>query len=366
MKILNLAISFWIAAAGIGQLFAVPAAPVVCPASLQALVTAAPAGGTLYVPACTFTESITIDKDLAVVGATSGGVTILNAPVGERAITLTGDHTLNLQNFTITGGSPDTGGGGAILANEGSLQISHCHIYNNSASDGGAIYQGNAAGTDYLTEDVIEDNHVTGQGGGMFANGTVISTNTVFSTNTAGSHGGGMSVWTGSANINGGSFAGNTAALNGGGVNINNGLSVTGVDFNDNISGDSGGAITQWNASYTISITQSNFHRNKAKNHGGGIYVNSVVFLNQDWFDANVVDSGAVSDTSGGGVHAGNSGGITASPAVTVLNSKFTGNEARCKSGCYSEGGGIYIDSKGNGTTPTLAVMSNDLFDANK
>ena len=368
MRILNLAFSFWLAVTGLWPSFLAPAVALDCSTPLQTLINTNTTG-TLFLPACTYTENVTISKDLAIIGATSSGETILQAPANQRIITLAGDHTLNLQYLTLTGGSPVVGNaGGAILADGGSLQISHSHFYNNSASDGGAIYQGKADGVVRLTNDLFENNHSTnGQGGAIFANGTIISTDSIFNSNTANSHGGAMTVWTGDTTITGGSFTSNTAGGNGGAVNVNNGLSVSGVTFTSNTSGDSGGAITQWNASFTISIVSSNFHGNKATNKGGGVYVNSVVILNQDWFDANSVDSGTINtvNTYGGGVFAGNTGKVFAVPAVTVQNSKFTGNATHCKLGCYSKGGGIYIENIQEIATPTLAVLSNVIFDAN-
>ena len=367
MRILNVALSFCLAVSGLGLSFLRPATLSTCPTPLQTLINNAANNDTLYLPACNYTESVTIDKNLALIGVTSGGTTLLQAPANQRIITLTGDHTLNLQYLTLTGGSPDDGNaGGAILANDGSLQISHSHISNNSASNGGAIYQGKAAGSVYLTSDVFENNHATnGQGGAIYANGNVVSADSTFNGNSASSHGGAITVWSGSTTITGGSFTGNAAAGNGGAVNLNNGLSVSGVTFTSNTSADSGGAITQWNAGFTILIASSNFHSNKAVNKGGGVYVNSVVALNQDWFDSNSVDSFTTDDTYGGGVYAGNTGNVTATPAVTIENSRFTGNATHCNSGCYSKGGGIYIENSLGGATPTLTVVSNVVFDSN-
>jgi hypothetical protein len=53
-----------------------------CPPSLQALIDGTPIGGTLTLPACTFTESVIINKDLTLVGDSSGG-TILQAPLNQ-------------------------------------------------------------------------------------------------------------------------------------------------------------------------------------------------------------------------------------------------------------------------------------------
>ena len=368
MKFFNLAFGILLALAGLWPTRALLAAPADCSATLQSLIDGAPSSA-LYLPACTYTESVTINKDLAIIGATSGGSTILQAPAHSRIITLTGNHALNLQNLTLTGGNPNDGeAGGAIQASSGSLNIADSHLYNNQAASGGAIYQGNAAGNLFLSYDTIENNQTTQtDGGAVFAFGNIISTSTNFNNNSAARYGGALSNYSGNTTINGGNFTGNSSGLNGGAVNVNDGLSVSNTNFVNNTSGDSGGAITQWNAPYNNSITHSYFHGNKAKNKGGGVFINSVVTFDQDWFDANTVDT-ATSGVYpyGGGVYAGNSGGDYQTPAVTVLNSKFTLNKAVYDTALASFGGGLYIENPSHdGSSVTLAVISNTTFDNN-
>jgi predicted outer membrane repeat protein len=334
-----------------------------CPPSLQALIDSTPAAGTLTLPACTFTESVTINKDLTLVGDSSGG-TILQAPPDQRVITFIGEYLLKLQRLTLTGGN-SASAGGAVYAQNGSLQISDSHIDNNSATYGGGIYNANAAASVTITNTLIENNSAGVHGGGIFAYGPLNLTNSIINSNTAVWHGGGVSVLNGTTSIQGGSFSNNVAGSgNGGAVNVNNGLVVSGTSFNHNSAGDSGGAITQWNPGYQIVIANAVFHGNTAKLNGGGVYVNSVVTFDHDTFDANIVNSGNASDVYGGGVYAGNTGNVIDKSAVTVLDSTFTSNEAKCSACAFQEGGGIYVRYAGSVTTG-ITTISRSSFDGN-
>lgn len=340
-----------------------------CPPSLQALIDGTPIGGTLTLPACTFTESVIINKDLTLVGDSSGG-TILQAPLNQRVITVVGNVNINLQYLSITGGNAAASGGGAIytpdgITSSGSLQISDSYIYNNIAAYGGGIYAGNTTSSVTISNTLLENNSATQQGGGIYSKESLSLTNANFFSNTTVWHGGGISVLNGSTTINGGSFYNNTAGSgNGGAVNVNNGLVVSGTSFYHNSAGDSGGAITQWNKSFQIVIANAVFHGNTAKLHGGGVYVNSVVTFDHDIFDANIVDSGDTRDVFGGGVYAGNTGNVTNQSAVTVLDSTFTSNETKCSGCAFQGGGGIYVRYAGSITTG-ITTISRSSFDGN-
>jgi predicted outer membrane repeat protein len=336
-----------------------------CPPSLQDLIDATPAGGTLSLPACTFAESVTIDKDLTIIGDPSGDTNI-QAPPGQRVITFTGPDLLKLQYLTLTDGDAGTsGGGGAVMSLNGSLQISDSRIDGNTAAYGGGIYTDNDAASVAITDTLIENNSATQQGGGIFAKGSLTLFNTDVISNTASSHGGGITVLNGNTLIQGGRFANNVAVTgNGGAVNVNNGLGVVAATFENNSAGDSGGAITQWNPGYPVEIDYSNFKGNSAKTHGGGVFINSVVYFLKDTFEANVVNSGDARRTYGGGIYAGNTGNVTDKSVVTVVGSTFISNTADCPSCPSSSGGGIFVDYAGNDYA-AITTISYSSFDGN-
>ena len=195
---------------------------------------------------------------LAISGANAYGVFIINTSV---AVTITG--------LTIRNGNASGGGG---INSAGTLMIYNTNIVSNTAGYGGGVYQSGSGRVDILNS-LVEFNHSGYQGGGLFINGDAALTNTLVLTNTAGADGGGLTDWAGRTDLSGGMFAGNSAGGNGGGINVNNSLSVNGTQFNSNIANDSGGALLQWNAGYTVAVTNARFERNRAKNKGGGVFV---------------------------------------------------------------------------------------------
>ncbi|HEX8940906.1 MAG TPA: right-handed parallel beta-helix repeat-containing protein [Candidatus Limnocylindrales bacterium] len=85
---------------------ATTAPPATCPASLQALVNAAPAGGTLNVPACTFHETVSIGKALTVVGpatVTGDGTRTQGIRITASGVTLDGLSVTAVANALQTG-----------------------------------------------------------------------------------------------------------------------------------------------------------------------------------------------------------------------------------------------------------------------
>jgi predicted outer membrane repeat protein len=345
----------------------IPHLPAVCPASIQTLIDSIPNGGTINLPACTFTESLVIqNKSLTIIGDSSGNTIIQSAP-NNRVIEFTGNYTLSLQNLVLSGGNAGANAGGGVDVPDGSLQITNCTIRNNSAVYGGGIFQGFNGGTLSISNSLIENNQAGQQGGGVFAKGTVTLTDTVFNSNSAGWHGGGLSNWEGDTTITRGSFSSNTASAgNGGAVNANNGLVVHGTQFSTNSAGDSGGAITQWNANFQIAISHATFQGNTAKNKGGGIFINSVLILDHDVFNTNIVNSGGAGNAYGGGVYAGNSGNVTAAPALVVTDSVFTGNKTMCAGCAIISGGGIYFGKSVLSNPLPTVLISGASFDANQ
>jgi predicted outer membrane repeat protein len=242
-------------------------------ATIQSMIDDAPDGGTVNIAAGTYTESLTVNKTLTLTGASSA-TTIIQAVSGQRVITVTSGHNLRLENLTMTGGHPTDAGGGVYAAG-GNLQIVNCRITNNSAEWGGGLFQEGASGRVDVIGSRIELNTSASQGGGMFVRGSAALTNTLVLSNAAGLYGGGLHVDNGRTDLNGGLFSNNRAlGDNGGAVNVNNGISITGTHFISNTTNDSGGALLQWNAGYTVTVTNARFERNTAKNKGGGASIN--------------------------------------------------------------------------------------------
>jgi hypothetical protein len=330
------------------------------------LIDSAPDGATINLPACTFTESLVVtNKNLSIVG-TSAWTTVLQAPAGQRVLLFNGDKTLTLQHLVITGGHPSAAVGGGVSVPDGDLNVIHCRITQNSADYGGGIYQGNKGHTLNIINSTIDQNTSTWHGGGVFAKGDTHLTNTTFNDNTAGMHGGGLMNWEANTIIDGGSFARNHATTgNGGAVNVNNDLDVDAAQFTDNTSNELGGAITQWNPGYGIQISSSSFQGNTTKSKGGAVFINSSLSLDHDTFTGNIVNSGGNADAYGGAIYAGNSGNITAVPALLVSNSTFTANQVNCTGCIYLEGGGIFFGKTNQVLPLPSAIVSFSSFTGN-
>lgn len=305
--------------------------------TLQSMIDNTPAGGTVYIAAGTYTESLTVNRSLTLTGVTSG-TTIIQAVAGQRVITVTTDNNLRLENLTVTGGHPSSAVGGGIYVVSGSLTLINVRIAGNSADYGGGVFQSGQGGRVDASGSRIELNTTTNHGGGLYANGNVALTNTQFLSNTASWHGGGLHSQNGRVDVTGGLFAFNRATNgNGGAINLNNHLTLNGTQLISNTALN-GGGVQQWNASYSVALTNTRFERNAARHVGGGAAVSGTLTINGSTFVTNTVDSGDATDTFGGGLYAGGASQI----AVTT----FAGNTAFCINGgsCSSaNGGGLYI-----------------------
>jgi uncharacterized repeat protein (TIGR01451 family) len=318
-------------------------------ATIQSMIDAAPDGGTVSIPAGTYTESLTVNKTITLTGMSSA-TTIIHAVASQRVITVTSDHTLRLENLTLTGGQTgDDGGGVSVIT--GSLQIINCVIADNWARFGGGVYQWSTGRVDVIGSR-IERNQATQDGGGLYVSGDAALTDTLVLSNTAARHGGGLHVGAGRADVLGGLFAGNQAVNgNGGGIDLNNSISLSGTQVISNTAGQDGGGLLQWNSGQQVNVTNVRFERNQSSRDGGGLWARGNVTVTNSLLISNTADSHGSTYTHGGGAYV--------SGSTQVLSSTFRGNEATC-SGCgYTYGGGLY-----NASTFSITVQGG-LFESN-
>jgi predicted outer membrane repeat protein len=316
---------------------------------IQSMIDAAPDGGTVSIPAGTYTESLTANKTITLTGVSSA-TTIIHAVASQRVITVTSGHTLRLENLTVAGGRAGSGGGGGVSVDNGSLVIVNCIIVDNWASYGGGVFQGNTGRVDVVGSR-IERNHSDNHGGGLYVNGDVALTNTLVLTNTATWDGGGMTVWTGRTSVLGGRFAGNQAGRNGGGINLNNGIGVSGTQFISNTAGQDGGGLLQWNAGQQVNVTEARFERNQSGRDGGGLWAHGNVTVTNSLLISNTAGSHSSTYTHGGGAYV--------SGSTQVLSSTFRANKATCSNCGYTYGGGIH-----NASTFSVTIQGG-LFESN-
>jgi predicted outer membrane repeat protein len=336
---------------GLSVLITLPPVQAEPAATLQALIDAAPAGGTVNIAAGVYTESLTVNKTLTLTGVSST-TTIIQAMTGQRAITVMAGNNLRLEKLTVTGGQTNDAGGGILLAN-GSLTLINCRIISNSAAYGGGIFQEGTTGRVDVIGSQIESNTTVNHGGGLYVRGSVAFTSAQVLSNTATFHGGGAHVETGLATVSGGVWRANRAGRNGGAINSNGNLTLSGTAIISNTA-QNGGGVQQWNTMPTVLITNTRFERNVASSSGGGAAISGTLLISNSTFATNTVDSGNSNNTWGGGLYAYTS--------TQIFASTFSGNSAFCLYGgsCGAANGGGIFDRGAN------MKLTNVIFKANK
>lgn len=250
--------------------------------TVQAAITAASAGGEVWVAKGVYAENITLKGGVAVYGGFAGGetarsqrnwganVTVLDGNASGTVVTCPSGltSTAAIDGFTIRNGLGAFGGG--ISCTSSSPTIANNTISGNSATYGGGIF------CYYNSSPSISDNIITGNtasyGGGIectSSSSPSIANNTI-TDNTAG-YGGGIDCGSSSPTISSNTIAGNSAAFNGGGIECATSSSPTIV--NNTVTGNSapygGGGIQCAYSSPTI--TNNTVTGNTASAGGGGI-----------------------------------------------------------------------------------------------
>jgi hypothetical protein len=174
------------------------------------------AGDTIMVAPATYTENLTINLNLKIIGSGAattivdgGGVgtvftipytkthavlsklTIRNGYSAEDGGGILNLGTLRVNYSTISGNSAADYSSGGGIENDGTLTVNHSTLTANSSIRGGAIYN---LGTATINNSTISNNisggGAYGAGGGIFTGGTVTINNSTISRNIAGVGGG--------------------------------------------------------------------------------------------------------------------------------------------------------------------------------
>ena len=301
-------------------------------------------------------QTITLAPSLSTLDLSeTGGTEIIQGPT--VGVTIAGDNTFrilhvtaadvtaSLSDLTISAGSTTGDGGG--LYNEGTVSLTRCTITGNSADGSGGGVGSTGAGAVALDACTFSDNSASYNGGGLGVSGSdsVTLTGCTFSGNSTGQHGGGVA-WensgTGTLTISGGSLTGNTASSNGGGIASNNSgtgaVAITGVTLSTNSAYEGGGIYSENSSTGTMTMTDCSLTGNSADHYGGGLYSDN------SGGGAVTITGGSLASNSassgGGGIYSDNSGAGT----VAITGGSFTSNSASYY------GGGIYSENSGTGT----------------
>ncbi|MEJ2394300.1 MAG: choice-of-anchor Q domain-containing protein [Candidatus Thiodiazotropha sp.] len=308
--------------------------------SISAGIDAAADGDTITISAGTYSENPTILKSLTISGAGSD-LTIVDGGARDRVFFTQG--TIAISNLTVRNGDAgDSGLGGGIWANMGSLTLTDSVVSNNTASDGGGI---GTAGQLTLVRTVVSDNTATNSfgtssGGGLYIGGS--ATQTTISDST---------------------ISNNTSDYQAGGIfNIGQATTVTNSTISGNLtlgSGGGGALVNGSGSSANIVLSSVTITDNTADTYSGGILNNYGQIRLHNSLVAGNRDSGYAPDCAG--------------QTITSDGYNFIGTTAGC---ALSQGTGDQLNqgvstarlaplASNGGTTPTHAIqMGSTVIDA--
>jgi uncharacterized repeat protein (TIGR01451 family) len=303
-------------------------------------------GGTIVLTATLpqIADTLTISGPGASVIAISGNDTYLVVDIAAgTAVTITG--------VTIRDGWSSGNGGG--IYSEGTLVLSDTDVVSNTALWGGGMYVHDGSAT--LSGGEIRGNTATYGGGGVYvASSTAAFTQTGASTiisNTATSYGGGVYVTSGSATLSGGQVVSNTADY-GGGVYVASGqATLSGGQVISNTATYGGGVFV---SSGSATLSGGQIIGNTAGDEGGGVFVSlssaaftqtgtSTITLNSAyWGGGMFVNRGQVTVSGAQAQIRGNSAPIGG--GICVNWGRVTVSDGQIVSNTATRGGGMYVD----------------------
>jgi CSLREA domain-containing protein len=257
------------------------------------------------------------------------------------------EEQANLQNVAVSANKASRFAGGLEL-NGSSLAVSGGSIAGNSAPDGAGVF--NNLGTTTINGTSITKNTAALEGGGIFSRSPLTLTRVQLGTtsrpNVAQDGGGLYTVNVGATIVRSrieGNQARNAGAGSGGGIfnSVNADVELDRTTLTGNSSDRTGGAITNFGATMTISATTLSDNQviaGAGEAFGGGI---------SNMFDAadgpatlTMINDTVTGNQAGGGATAGFGGGLDnqAQASATLTNVTLSRNRA----GSTGTGGGIY------------------------
>ena len=292
--------------------------------------------------------------------------TTLDAARRDRVLYIT--DTVTLEDLILTGGRIGHTSGGGVYIQTGAVTMTRVTMMDNqttgsSTNSGGALYNN---GQLWVDRGIFSDNTAVGQGGAIRNGDLLTIIGSTFTNNSARDGGAIFNESGGELTLQNSSFDENEADRHGGGINnrgkmmidscaisensageggaIYNGataqLSVLGTAVLDNISQSEGGGLYLSNGG-TLTMTASTLSRNQAGGDGGGIYA-----FTSD-VSSNAIDFVAQNSTLSLNQAGGDGGGIRVEGlgeplTISLTHVTLVGNQASTGSG-----GGTQIDGGG-------------------
>ena len=301
---------------------------------------------------------LTNTSGLITINGPAAGVTISGGELS-RVFQVVPGASATISGVTITGGSTTGNGGG--LYNQGTLNLTNCTVSGNSAGSGSGLFN---AGTTTLTNSTISGNSATKAGGGVDNTSMATLTNCTVNGNSATNGGGGLNN-TGTATLMNSRITANSAS-SGGGLDNSGTATLTDCTVNGN-SGGSGGGLDNTATATLIDCTLSG---NSAAS-GGGLINSATAKLTACTVSGNSASQSAAGLANQSGT--GYTGKVTLTDTIIAGNtaagaaSDIGGSDPHDVTGTYNligsgGSGGITNGSSGNivlasGTSPGLAPL---------
>lgn len=241
-------------------------------ASLDAALSSATNGNTIDFSCSgtiTITSTLVITQSITLDG--SGQHVDIDGGSSVKILSVGSGVNFTLNDLTISNGfssDSDTGTGGGLYNNGGSVTIDNSVFNGNAAAIAGGGLLNTGGGSVIINNSTFNNSSVNTGGGGAIdiESGRIIITNSEFTNNAANNNGGGgVFVDGGSVSITNSTFSGNTSTNGFGGAIFNLGtINILNSTFTNNIASNTGGIFNEGGSG---SITNSTI----ANNNLGGI-----------------------------------------------------------------------------------------------
>ena len=282
-------------------------------------------------------ENIILDggKDKGNIG---GGIEV------EKGGTLVMNDGAVIQKCSVPG--TYTFGGGVY--NSGTFTMKDGKIINNTADEGGGVFNSDGAFT-------MEGGEISGNnavvGGGVFnIDGAFTMEGGEISDNETEWLGGGVFTMDGAFTMEGGEISGNNALVGGGVHNSDGAFTMEGGEISGNNAFASGGGVYNGNDS-TFTMGGGEISGNKAEVEGGGVSNNGMFTMTNSTISGNEAGRGGSgvyslgtftmtnSTISGNTSNYGSGGGVYSLGTFTMSGGEISGNTAKLGGGVYNRSG---------------------------